>query len=62
MKCNQLMCENEAAFRFTWPGSDEAGICDDHVDKLRSVANAMGMYIQIIPLNEHKKSAITIEK
>ena len=57
MKCNQMNCDSDAAHKFTWPGEDEAGICKDHVDKLRSVANAMGMNIQIIPLNEHKKSS-----
>ena len=25
--CNQKGCDNEAMYRFTWPGRDEAGIC-----------------------------------
>jgi hypothetical protein len=54
MKCRQNssdgQCENDAAYRFTWPGSDESVICEEHVGKLRGVANAMGFYIQIRPL------------
>lgn len=43
-------CPNYAAYRFTWPGQDESFICDAHASKLRRVAQAMGMYIQLIPL------------
>jgi len=46
------MCDNPARYRFTWPGKDEAVICDEHVDKLRSVASAIGLPLQIIPLSE----------
>lgn len=50
MKCGQLKCENHADYRYTWPGRDEAFICEAHVEKLRQVADAMGLYLQIIPL------------
>ena len=50
MKCNQHGCENPAAFRFTWPGRDEAGICEAHAPKLRNIAAAIGCYVQLIPL------------
>ena len=50
MKCNQKNCDEPAAFRFTWPGQDEAGICIDHVDKLQNIARAMGLHLQVIPL------------
>ena len=52
MKCNQKTCENEAAYRFTWPGNDEAGICEEHVGRLRDVSEAMGLHLQIIPLEQ----------
>jgi len=52
MKCNQQDCDQLAAYRFTWPGQDEAGICEGHVGTLRSICNAMGMYCQIIPLED----------
>lgn len=50
MKCNQQDCDNVAAFRFTWPGSDEAGICTKHAPKMISVAAAIGMHLQLIPV------------
>lgn len=49
-RCNQKDCDAPAAFRFTWPGRDEAGICEEHVGKLRAVADAVGLYLQLIPL------------
>lgn len=48
--CNQQGCENKAAYRFTWPGRDEAGICEDHVEWLEKVVDAMGFPLQVIPL------------
>ncbi len=51
MTCNQDGCEDPAAFRFTWPGQDEAGICFGHVDQLSSVASALGFHLQIIPID-----------
>ena len=50
MKCNQKNCENEGAYRFTWPGQDEEHICEEHAPKLRAVANAIGLHVQIIPI------------
>jgi len=46
------MCENQAKYRYTWPGEDEALICGEHVKKLKAVANAIGLYVQIVPLSE----------
>jgi len=46
------MCENLATHRYTWPGSDEQIICDEHLPKLKSVACAMGFHLQIIPLSK----------
>lgn len=44
-------CEAAAAYRYTWPGRDESFICETHSEKLRMVANAMGLPLQIIPLD-----------
>ena len=49
-RCNQSGCTEPGAYRFTWPGQDEAAICEKHVGKLRGVASAMGLYIQVVPL------------
>ncbi len=45
-------CEATAAYRYTWPGRDESFICDEHSSKLRAVANAMGLPLQLIPLTD----------
>lgn len=48
-------CDNEAAYRFTWPGEDESLICEKHVPKLQDVASAIGLALQIIPLSENDR-------
>ena len=47
MKCSQKICEKEAAFLYTWPGRDEAGACLECAQKLRNLASAMGLYLQL---------------
>jgi hypothetical protein len=53
-KCNQHNCEEPADFRFTWPGQPERGICKKHVQKLKQVAQACGLYIEPIPIDEEE--------
>lgn len=48
-------CPNPGAFRFTWPGRDEAFICATCVEKLKAVAAAMGLYLQIRPIPEDEQ-------
>ena len=50
--CNRKKCDGKAAYRFTWPGTDEAGICEKCVPSLRGIAEALGLHLQIIPLAE----------
>lgn len=50
MKCHQPKCDNTAHFRYTWPGKDEERICIFCGDKLLKIANAIGCYVQFIPL------------
>ena len=45
-------CGKKATHRFTWPGRNESFICEGHLLKLQHIADAMGMYIQIIPVYE----------
>jgi hypothetical protein len=45
-------CEKDAAFRYTWPGRDESFICTDHAPKLKAVASAMGLPLQLIPIDD----------
>jgi hypothetical protein len=45
-------CDTPAAYRFTWPGRDESYICEAHSHKLEAVANAIGLYLQLIPVED----------
>ena len=44
-------CQQQALFRYTWPGRDESFICLEHAQQLRNVAKAMGLHIQLTPLS-----------
>jgi len=48
--CNQKGCEKDAAYLFTWPGNDQAGICQEHAQWALGSANAMGFHLQMIPI------------
>lgn len=50
MSCNQKDCPNPPVYRFTWPGKPEQCICAEHAPKLRGLANAIGLPLQMIPL------------
>lgn len=52
MKCNQQTCDKEADFLFTWPGKDQAGICEICAHRLESIAKAMGLHVQLIPIED----------
>lgn len=49
-------CQNPVAYRYTWPGKDEAYTCATHAHKLKSVANAIGLYVQLLPINENDEN------
>ena len=56
-RCGQQLkggvaCNEMAGHRYTWPGRDEALICDKCAPQLRGVAAALGMHLQTIPLGE----------
>ncbi len=48
----EKICENQAVYRFTWPGNNESFICEAHAIWIRRVVKAMGMHLQLIPLEE----------
>ena len=43
-------CDQLAFARYTWPGRDEAFVCVIHAMQILNVANAIGLYLQMIPL------------
>ena len=47
-------CENPALFRYTWPGKDESFICAICAIKLTTVANAIGLPLQMIRLSNEE--------
>lgn len=48
--CSQEGCSEPGAYRYTWPGKDEALACQKHAVPIQGLAAAMGMHIQTIPL------------
>jgi hypothetical protein len=43
-------CGQPAAVRYTWAGRDESYACIEHAAEISRLADAMGYYIQFIPL------------
>lgn len=50
LKCGTTICEALPTHRFTWPGSDEQLACAACAARARGVANAMGLHLQVLPL------------
>ena len=46
------MYDGAARYRIAWPGRNEAVFYEDHKNKLQSVASAIALHPQIIPLSE----------
>ena len=44
----EKQCENPAFFRYTWPGRDESYICLECAEKVMGLAQAMGLYLQLV--------------
>lgn len=51
-ECNQKGCGKPAAYLYTWPGRNLAGVCEEHKAKAASVADAMGFHLQFIPVTK----------
>lgn len=51
-------CKRAAAYRYTWPGKDESYVCEVHSDYLRTVANAIGLHCQLIPIQDGAEDAV----
>lgn len=60
MKCVQILCANPCVVRFTWPGKDEAFACREHADYMASIADAIGMHLQLIDLPSDRVTTDTI--
>ena len=54
-----MKCQQQAVFRYTWPGRDEACICLEHAMQMRGVSEAMGFKLQFIPLSGQEQMTAT---
>lgn len=54
-KCSKKDCDNAASYRFTWPGEDEEGICEEHRSILCSGALLMGFHLQVLPIEQKEQ-------
>lgn len=43
-------CTNPPAVRYTWPGNVESFACIEHAIGIARISQAMGFYLQMIPL------------
>lgn len=41
--CSQPGCGQDAAYRYTWPGREEAFACAGHAGHIKHAADAMGL-------------------
>lgn len=48
-------CQNPGAYKYTWPGRNEAYACKVHAAEVRALANMGGLYIQIRPIPEDEQ-------
>jgi hypothetical protein len=44
------ICGEDAAYRYTWPGRNESFVCEAHARRIASVAHAMGLNLQFVPV------------
>ncbi len=49
-------CPNTAIFRYTWAGRDENFICLEHAAQLKTVAAAIGYYLQLIQIEPNPET------
>ena len=58
---SEKRCGEHAAFRYTWPGRDESHICINCAVQMQAITNAMGLYVQLIPLSVKVGDPITTD-
>lgn len=46
----KITCAQPAQYRYTWPGQDESYICQSCSVGLGAIANALGLHLQMIPV------------
>jgi hypothetical protein len=54
-------CQEQALFRYTWAGRNESFCCLTHAQQIQGVAQAMGYYVQLIPLSGDEQSKVSCQ-
>ncbi len=55
------VCGEPAAVRYTWPGKAEAVACVDCAGRLQTVAGAIGLPLQFIPLGARAGQPVVVD-
>lgn len=42
-------CGQPSAFTYYWPGKEASFACLEHAGQIRGLANAMGLYLAMVP-------------
>jgi len=54
-----MICNQQAVFRYTWPGRHEAVICLGCAKVLRGIAETIDFSLQLIPLSGKEQAGMT---
>ncbi len=54
-------CQEQALFRYTWAGRNESYCCLTHAKQIQGVAQAMGYYVQLIPLSDDEQTKVSCQ-
>ncbi len=58
---NKEKCHEQAMFRYTWAGRDESYCCLTHAQQIKAVSEAMGYYVQLIPLSGDEQMKVACQ-
>ncbi len=62
VECGQKNCETPATSRMFWPSQPPSPVCDPCKQKALGIAQAMGFYLHIEPLDDVSSDSIQSEK
>ena len=57
-----MKCDQQALFRYTWAGRNESFCCLEHAQQLQGVAQAIGYYVQLIPLSGDEQMKVSCQQ
>ncbi len=57
----EIKCTLPALFKYTWPGNDEAAACFEHSFQIKKVAEAIGLHLQMIQVDQRRELELNNE-